>query len=216
MFRLNAGVYRWTIVAAVAIAVSLWVVGCTSGATLPLLDADGETVRVTDVPSAEPETEQKGENPMPFNLESSVFAPGGAIPARYTCDGDDMSPPLSWGEPPAGTRSFALIMDDPDAPMGVWDHWLLYNLPAEARSLLEGVPAVPELADGGLHGKNSWGRADYGGPCPPSGEHRYFFKLYALDAPLDLAPGADKQTLLQAMDSHVLAEAELMGVYERR
>lgn len=152
---------------------------------------------------------------MSFTLESSAFTAGALIPVKYTCDGDDISPPLSWSEPPAGTRSFALIMDDPDAPVGVWDHWLLYNIPAGVRGLPAGIPAVPELADGSRHGKNSWGRTDYGGPCPPSGEHRYFFKLYALDAPLDLASGANKQTLLQAMDGHVLAEAELMGVYER-
>lgn len=216
-------VYRRAALAVVTMIVSLWVVGCASGAPPPLpvstvappTGAADQTVGEADVAPAEQKTEQKGDDPMSFRLESSAFVAGASIPARYTCDGDDISPPLSWSEPPTRTRSFALIMDDPDAPVGVWDHWLLYNLPADARGLPAGIPAAPKLDDGSVHGKNSWGRTDYGGPCPPSGEHRYFFKLYALDAPLDLAPGANKQTLLQAMDGHVLAEAELMGVYGR-
>jgi hypothetical protein len=152
---------------------------------------------------------------MPFELTSSAFAPGEPIPRRYTCDGEDISPPLGWGEPPAGTQSFALMCDDPDAPAGTWVHWVLYDLPAGARGLPEAVPPDAELADGGRHGENSWGRLGYGGPCPPSGTHRYFFRLYALDTALGLGAGASKEQLLQAMEGHVLAQAELMGTYTR-
>jgi len=153
---------------------------------------------------------------MAFELTSSVFAQGEPIPVKYTCDGEDVSPPLEWGDPPQGTESFALVNDDPDAPVGTWDHWILYNLPPEARSLPEAVPSDAELPDGSQHGQNSWRRLGYGGPCPPSGTHRYFFKLYALDTSLDLASNANKKQLLQAMEGHVLAQAELMGVYSRK
>jgi len=153
---------------------------------------------------------------MAFELTSPVFAPGESIPAKYTCDGDDISPPLAWTDPPAGTQSLALICDDPDAPVGTWVHWVLYNLPSDARSLPEAVPSDADLASGGLHGENSWRRLGYGGPCPPSGTHRYFFKLYALDTVLDLDADADKKQMLQAMEGHTLAEAELMGVYSRQ
>lgn len=148
-------------------------------------------------------------------LASPAFAAGGEIPRKYTCDGEDISPPLEWGAPPAGTRGLALIMDDPDAPAGTWDHWLLYNLPADARGLPEGVSPDATRPDGGRHGKNSWGRLGYGGPCPPSGQHRYFFRLYALDIPLDLPAGANKAQLLAAMSGHILAQGELMGTYRR-
>jgi len=153
---------------------------------------------------------------MPFILTSSAFAPGEPIPLRYTCDGDDVSPPLAWSDPPQGTQSFALIADDPDAPAGTWVHWVLYNLPAEARELPEAIPPDAELPDGSRHGNNSWRRPGYGGPCPPGGTHRYFFKLYALDTLLDLEAGASKDKLLQAMEGHILAQAELMGVYTRQ
>jgi hypothetical protein len=153
---------------------------------------------------------------MAFELTSSAFGAGETIPQKYTCDGDDISPPLAWGDPPAGTRSFALISDDPDAPVGTWVHWVLYNLPADARALPEAVPADADLADGSQHGNSSWRRPGYGGPCPPSGTHRYFFKLYALDTVLDLKSGASKEELLKAMEGHVLAEAELMGTYSRK
>jgi hypothetical protein len=152
---------------------------------------------------------------MSFELTSPVFAPGESIPRKYTCDGDDVSPPLEWGDPPQGTQSFALIADDPDAPMGTWVHWVLYDLPAGTRALPESVPADPQLAGGGRHGENSWPRLGYGGPCPPSGTHRYFFKLYALDTMLDLESGATKRQVLQAIEGHVLAQAELMGTYAR-
>jgi Raf kinase inhibitor-like YbhB/YbcL family protein len=159
---------------------------------------------------------EKGGQAMAFELTSSAFAQGEMVPVRYTCDGDDVSPPLEWGDPPQAAESFALINDDPDAPAGTWDHWILYTLPPEARSLPEGVPSDAELPDGSRHGQNSWRRLGYGGPCPPSGTHRYFFKLYALDTTLDLAPGANKKQLLQAMEGHVLGQAELMGVYSRK
>lgn len=153
---------------------------------------------------------------MAWMLTSSAFAQGAMIPKEYTCDGKDISPPLSWGDPPEGTQSFALIMDDPDAPMGTWVHWVIYNIPATARALPEGVPPDADLSDGSRHGRNSWRRLGYGGPCPPSGTHRYFFKLYALNTVLPLASGATKEELLKAMEGHILTPAELMGRYSRR
>lgn len=146
-----------------------------------------------------------------MNLTSPAFTQGQPIPAKFSCKGADVSPALNWDEPPAGTRSFALIMDDPDAPMGTWDHCVLFNIPPETRSLPEDFqPAAPTTA-----GRNSWGRNDYGGPCPPSGTHRYFFKLYALNTTLNLSAGADKQAVLSAMKGHILAQAELMGTFSK-
>jgi Raf kinase inhibitor-like YbhB/YbcL family protein len=168
-------------------------------------------------PSPAPTTlMEEGGLAMTFEVTSSAFAQGEPIPVKYTCDGDDISPPLAWGDPQEGVRSFALINDDPDAPVGTWVHWVLFNLPADARSLPERVPPDAELPDGSRHGQNSWRRLGYGGPCPPSGTHRYFFKLYALDAALELDPGADKKQVIEAMEGHILAEAELMGVYSRQ
>ena len=158
---------------------------------------------------------EEGDEAMPLELRSSAFAHSEAIPEQFTCDGADISPVLQWSNVPDNTQSLALIMDDPDAPAGTWVHWVLYNLPASTRSLPEAIAAEPELADGSRHGQNSWGRLDYGGPCPPSGTHRYFFKLYALDTSLDLPVGADKDGLLQAMEGHILSQAELMGTYAR-
>ncbi len=152
---------------------------------------------------------------MAFELTSTAFANGDPIPMKYTCDDEDISPPLQWKDPPEGTRSFALICDDPDAPVGTWIHWVLYNLPGSTLSLPEAVLSDADLPDGGRHGQNSWGRSDYGGPCPPGGTHRYFFKLYALDTELELDAGASKEELLRVMEGHVLAEAETMGVYSR-
>ncbi len=152
---------------------------------------------------------------MDFVLTSPAFDHGKPIPRKYTCKGKDISPPLEWKNPPEGTRSFALIVDDPDAPMGTWDHWVLYNIPAEKRSLPEGMPTDSKLPDGSRNGKNSWHRLGYGGPCPPSGTHRYFFRLYALDTTLDLPSGAGKKEVLRAMEGHVLAQAELMGTYSK-
>ena len=173
----------------------------------------GESPTLTPAPTA---PQQQREKAVSFELTSAAFAPGGAIPARHTCDGDNISPPLEWSDPPEGTQSLVLIADDPDAPGRTWVHWVLYNLPAQARSLPEAVPPEADLIDGGRHGENSWNRLGYGGPCPPSGTHRYFFKLYALDTTLDLEAGADKTLLLEAMEGHVLGQAELMGTYSRQ
>jgi len=153
---------------------------------------------------------------MSLALTSPAFAQGKPIPSKYTCDGADVSPPLSWTGVPAKARSLALVMDDPDAPVGVWDHWILFNIPANAPGLPEGVLRSATLADGARQGNNSWPRIGYGGPCPPSGTHRYFFRLYALDAMLDLATGATKAQLEAAMKGHVLAQAALMGTYARK
>lgn len=156
------------------------------------------------------------EAPATMSLTSPAFAEGAAIPQRFTCDGEDIPPPLSWSDPPEGTRALALVMDDPDAPGGTFTHWLVYDLPASTRALPEGVPAEGELAGGGKQGENDFGRTGYGGPCPPRGEqHRYRFTLYALDAPLDLPPGADRAAVLEAIASHALARGVLTGTYRR-
>lgn len=152
---------------------------------------------------------------MQFALSSPAFNQGQPIPRKYSCDGQDVSPPLVWGEPPPHTRSFALIADDPDAPGGTFVHWVLYSIPAASRALPEGVPKVGKLADESVQGSNSWQRLGYGGPCPPGGTHRYVFKLYALDTTLSLLSGASKQRLLEAMEGHILGQAELMAVYRR-
>ena len=153
-----------------------------------------------------------------LTLTSPAFQPGGAMPARFTCDGPDVSPPLAWRDAPAGTRSFAVIVDDPDAPdpaapKRVWVHWVLYNLPADTHALAEGASGT-SLPDGAREGEHDGGGHGWSGPCPPIGTHRYFHKLYALDAMLpDLGPRATKAALLEAMKGHVLASAELVGTY---
>ena len=153
---------------------------------------------------------------MAFAISSASFQNGGDIPKKFTCDGADISPELQWTSPPSGSQSFAVIADDPDAPAGTWTHWLLFDLPAQTSSLPEGVSKVDELPTGGRQGRNDFHRIGYGGPCPPPGKpHRYFFKLYALDNKLNLKPGASKQELEQAMQGHTLAQAELMGKYQR-
>ena len=156
------------------------------------------------------------EGEMALVVSSSAFQEGSKIPARYTCEGQDVSPALSWGEPPAETQSFALIMDDPDAPVGVFTHWVLFNLPADSRGLPEAVPTQPQLPDGSLQGRNDFGKTGYGGPCPPPGRpHRYQFTLYALDQTLDLKAGASKKQVIDAMQEHSLAQGRLTGIYQR-
>lgn len=153
---------------------------------------------------------------MTFQLSSSAFGNGEQIPAIYTGDGADHSPPLAWSDQPAGTASFALVCDDPDAPRGTWVHWVLFNLPGNARELPQQLPTDGTLPGGARQGQNDFGRLGYGGPAPPRGRpHRYFFKLYALDARLDLPVGATKAQLLSAIEGHVLAEAQLLGTYQR-
>lgn len=152
-----------------------------------------------------------------LKIESKAFLAGGDIPVRFTCDGENLSPALSWSAPPRETQSLALIADDPDAPVGTFVHWVLYDLPATARELPEGVPATAELATGGRQGTNDFRRMGYGGPCPPPGKpHRYFIRLYALDHRLDLPAGARRQQVDQAMKGHILEQAEVMGRYQRR
>ena len=152
---------------------------------------------------------------MAIQLTSEAFSDGTMIPKRFTCDGEDLSPPLSWSGIPTETASLALICDDPDAPVGTWDHWVLFNIPASETGLPENVPAKATLDDGSVHGDNSWGRLGYGGPCPPGGTHRYFFKLCALDIALDLKTGATKSQLVKAMEGHILDQGQLMGQYKR-
>lgn len=161
-----------------------------------------------------------GGGAVPFSLTSSAFAPAGEIPARHTCDGEDRSPALAWTGAPEGTRSFALVVDDPDAPdpaapKTTWVHWVLYDLPAEAAGLPEGVTAGA-LPAGTREARNDWQRTGWGGPCPPIGRHRYFFKLYALDTVLPDLGLPDARALERAMAGHVLAKAELVGTYQKQ
>jgi len=151
-----------------------------------------------------------------MQIQSSAFNEGDTIPTKHTCEGEDVSPQLSWSAPPEGTKSLALVCDDPDAPVGTWVHWVLYNLPGDTTSLPENIPPDETLDNGGVHGTTDFGRIGYGGPAPPSGTHRYYFKIYALDSMLDLAPGATKAQLEKAMKGHILAEGQLMGKYKRR
>jgi hypothetical protein len=150
-----------------------------------------------------------------MQLTSSAFKANELIPPRYTCDGQDISPPLAWKNIPETAQSLALICDDPDAPRGTFVHWVAYNLPASLTTLPEAISHGPSLEQGGLQGKNDFGTIGYGGPCPPGGTHRYYFTLYALDQLLNLGPRATKPQVLRAISGHQLAEAQLMGRYRR-
>ena len=154
---------------------------------------------------------------MSLELASDAFSSGQSIPAKYSCVGRNISPELAWTEPPVGTQSFALIMDDPDAPMGTWVHWVLFNIPAERRELPEDLPVTGKSIDPDaiFVGTNSSGKVGYDGPCPPGGTHRYYFKLYALDTTIALLPGATRETVLREMEGHILVQAELMGTFSR-
>jgi Raf kinase inhibitor-like YbhB/YbcL family protein len=205
------------------ILVSCFLLICAGCAPAP--DAAEEPLPVEDQASAdEPEPteappppteeevmeEEEGDmESLEMSLTSPAFNDSDPIPTLYSCDGDDVSPDLDWFGIPEGTKSLALIMDDPDAPVGTWVHWVLFNIPADIPGLQQDISGV------GVEGLNSWGRTGYGGPCPPGGTHRYFFKLYALDISLDLEEGADKAALLEAMEGHILGQAELMGTYTR-
>jgi Raf kinase inhibitor-like YbhB/YbcL family protein len=158
----------------------------------------------------------RGDSAMAIRITSPAFDEGGMIPKKYTCDGDDVSPALNWEGVPDGTKSLALICDDPDAPAKTWVHWVLYNIPPDTIGLPEGVPSDTTLDNGTKHGITDFGRYGYGGPCPPSGTHRYFFKLYALDTLLDLTGKVDKAAVETAMKGHILDSGELMCRYSRK
>lgn len=157
---------------------------------------------------------EKETAPATLDLTSADFASGATIPKTFTCDGGDLSPALAWKTPPATTQSFGLIADDPDAPVGTWVHWVIFDMPATLRSLPQNFPKDEQSADGTRQGKNDFDKIGYGGPCPPPGKaHRYFFKLYALDTKLNLNPGVTKKDVERAMQGHILARGETMGRY---
>jgi hypothetical protein len=157
------------------------------------------------------------EDTLALKLTSPAFLEGEVIPTKYTGEGLDVSPPLQWVQPPPTTASFALICDDPDAPMGTWDHWIIFNIPADSRKLAEAVPTQEQLPDGTRQGLNDFGEVGYRGPMPPPGKpHRYYFRLYALDTVLDLPKPVKREDLEKTMTGHVIAEAKLMGTYQRQ
>ena len=182
-------------------------------------DQSGEVTTSGDESPADEETPtQKEEEAImkQISILSDAFENGSSIPVEHTCDGDDRSPPLSWEGLPEGTRSIALIVDDPDAPGGTWVHWVIYNIPADSTGLLRGVPKNKSLDDGSLQGKNDFGKIGYNGPCPPPGKpHRYFFRVYALETVLDLKSGASKSQVEAAMSGHILAQGEMIAKYGR-
>jgi hypothetical protein len=183
-----------------------------SGCVKPVNDA-AEDVKIG-------EKQAKNESEEGFSMDkisifTDAFEEGGSIPVEYTCDGADVSPGLTWSGVP-GAKSFVLIMDDPDAPVGVFTHWVIYNIPPDVTEFPKGVEKVEILEDGSLQGVNDFGKIGYNGPCPPPGKpHRYYFKIYALNERLSLKPGATKERLERAMQGHVLATGELMGRYGR-
>jgi Raf kinase inhibitor-like YbhB/YbcL family protein len=157
-----------------------------------------------------------GQQASKIELKTTSFEPGGFIPKRFTCEAADVSPALSWSDPPAGTQSFAIIEDDPDAPSGTFVHWLVYDLPAGSRRLPEALPGSDQMAGGGRQGTNDFSRTGYSGPCPPRGKpHRYFIRFYALDTKTNLHPAATRAELDAAMQGHILAQTELMGLFKR-
>jgi len=157
----------------------------------------------------------KGGNKMAITITSTAFSEGSMIPQNYACDGEDISPPLAWSGVPDGTKSLALICDDPDAPMGTWVHWVLFNVSAHIMELPANILPEKIIQNGAKHGINDFRKFGYGGPCPPGGTHRYYFKLYALDTEINVEAGINKAQLLQAMEGHILAEGQLMGRYSR-
>ena len=161
-------------------------------------------------------TKKQGEKKMDIKITSSAFKDGDMIPSKYTCDGKNISPPLQWDNVPVETKSIALICDDPDAPMGTWVHWVLFDLSPQTKQLPEAVPTDETLADGTRQGVTDFGTTGYGGPCPPGGTHRYFFKIYALDKAIDSVSVIDKKELLKKMERHILAQGQLMGKYKRK
>ena len=168
--------------------------------------------RSTTVPAPPAATPQDNSK---LTVISYAFKEGETIPRQFTCDGINISPPLEWGKAPAPAKTIAIVAEDPDAPGGTWAHWVAYNLSAENIGMVENLPATEKLIAGGFHGKNDFGNLGYGGPCPPSGTHRYVFKVYALDVELPLKPGATKGEVESAMQGHIVAQGEIMGRYKR-
>jgi Raf kinase inhibitor-like YbhB/YbcL family protein len=191
---------------------TIMLASCTPAAT-PAISPEPIATSQSSTTSETPSTEAA----MSLELTSDAFVNGQSIPTKYACTGKNISPALAWNEPPAGTQSFALIVDDPDAPIGTWVHWVLFNIPADVRSLQEDLPITGKNVDPNAIyvGKNSSNKIGYDGPCPPSGTHRYFFKLYALDTLISLLPGATKEQVLREMDGHILAQGELMGTFSK-
>jgi len=164
----------------------------------------------------QPMTPQSSSPPHSFQLTSPAFASAAAIPRQYTCEGADQSPGLKWGNPPVGTVTLALVTNDPDAPVGDWVHWVVWNIPPATHEMPANFPRQPELPNDTRQGRNDFGKIGYNGPCPPPGKtHRYFFRLYAVDTKLDLPAGATRTELGRALQGHILAEAEYMGTYRR-
>ena len=216
--------FRWSVGMVLLISLSLAISACGG--------EPAAEVAPTEPPPPEPVEAEATEAPMEeveptaaemdeeveavaFELSSPHFTEGEPIPSAFSCDGQDVSPELAWTGVPPDTVSLVLILDDPDAPVGTWDHWVLFNMPADRVGLSDGIEPLEQLEDGSIHGANSWGQLGYGGPCPPDGTHRYFFQLFALDTMLDLPVGTSKTDLLQAVEGHVLGEASLMGTYTR-
>lgn len=187
-----------------------------------LLMSCGNTKDQNQSPQTTPSAENQNEEDTmtassgSFSITSTAFKEGETIPQKYTGDGQNISPPLKWESVPAQAKSFALIADDPDAPMGTWVHWVIFNIPPAATGLSENVPRKDSLTNGSLQGINDSRKIGYDGPSPPSGTHRYYFKLYALDAVLKLSSGITKPQLLKAMEGHILAQTQLMGRYSRK
>ena len=193
--------------------------GCQSEPAITPVSTEPPQKTPEEAKEVEQPATEAPESPAPipdlpaFILTSAAFLENEPIPTKYSCDGEDTSPSLVWSGAPENTSSFVLIMDDPDAPVGTWVHWVLFNLPGDANSLPEYLPADVVFTDGTQLGTNSWGNLGYGGPCPPSGTHRYFFKLYALESSLELVEGATKEDVITAMEGHILMETGLMGTY---
>jgi len=166
-------------------------------------------------PAQNPPTSTSPQATTGIRLTSSAFSEGQPIPRQYTCDGINISPPLEWTGIPKSAKTLAIIADDPDAPAGTWVHWVIYNLPADTMGMIENVPPTEDVKGGGFQGKNDFEKIKYGGPCPPSGTHRYFFKIYALDNELPPKAGATKAETEKAMEGHILAQSQLMGTYRR-
>jgi Raf kinase inhibitor-like YbhB/YbcL family protein len=164
---------------------------------------------------AVPPTATPNRDKPEIKLTSAAFKDGESIPRAYTCDGVNISPPLEWSGAPKTAKTIAIVCDDPDAPAGTWVHWVLYNMPAENIGLVENLPATESVKAGGFQGLNDFGKTGYGGPCPPSGTHRYSFRVYAVDSELPLKAGATKADLMKALEGHVLMQGQLMGTYRR-